>query len=250
MVSEKVLDLENGLQIFKASVDALHPQPINARLMSSDKFKFLVQNIANDKRMETLPLCWWNGSQQRLDIISGHHRIKAASQAGLPFLYVLVIPEPLTDERVKAKQLAHNAIQGEDDPATVKLIFEDILEQAAKLETGISAKDLPRTVADMSSMPASPKTNSPKIVKLVFTPEGFEDFEALIPKLNGADMVGLVSAEQYEIMRKTLRRLGAIENIRPLANVMNRMVEIVKGVVEGSGGAGSGASKQPIGSGE
>src|SRR6266699_1322539 len=47
--------------------------------------------------------------------ISGHHRTRAATAAGLSELFVLVDVTGLSRSQIAAKQLAHNAIEGQDN---------------------------------------------------------------------------------------------------------------------------------------
>src|SRR6266702_1360750 len=77
---QKVLDLGNGLELWKVPPFALREQDVNARSMPKAMFERLAQTIGRDKRLESLPLC--ARTEKGLEIISGHHRTRAATAAG------------------------------------------------------------------------------------------------------------------------------------------------------------------------
>ena len=54
---QKILDLGNGLELWKVPPSALREQDVNARSMPKAMFERLSQTIARDKRLESLPLC-------------------------------------------------------------------------------------------------------------------------------------------------------------------------------------------------
>src|SRR5437762_1667585 len=109
---EKVLDLGNGLELWKVPPSALREQDVNARSMPKAMFERLSQTIGRDKRLESLPLC--AKTERGLELISGHHRTRAATAAGLTEMFTLVDVTGLTRSQIAAKQLAHNAIEGQD----------------------------------------------------------------------------------------------------------------------------------------
>src|SRR5436190_24382328 len=84
---EKVLDLGNGLELWKVHPSALREQDVNARSMPKAMFERLSQTIGRDKRLKSLPLC--ARTEKGLEIISGHHRTRAGNAAGLPDLLTL-----------------------------------------------------------------------------------------------------------------------------------------------------------------
>lgn len=76
---ERILDLGYGLELWKAHPSSLREQDVNARAMPKAMFERLAQTIARDKRLESLPLC--AKTERGLEIISGHHRTRAATAA-------------------------------------------------------------------------------------------------------------------------------------------------------------------------
>src|SRR5881396_701824 len=85
---QRILELGNGLELWKVHPSTLREQDVNARSMPKAMFERLSQTIARDKRLESLPLC--AKSERGLEIISGHHRVRAATAASISEMFVLV----------------------------------------------------------------------------------------------------------------------------------------------------------------
>lgn len=100
----RILELGNGLELWKVHPSSLREQDVNARSMPKAMFERLSQTIGRDKRLESLPLCAW--MEKGLEIISGHHRTRAATAAGLSELFVLMDVTGLTRSQIAAKHLA------------------------------------------------------------------------------------------------------------------------------------------------
>src|SRR5439155_18065937 len=84
----RIFELGNGLELWKVHPSHLREQDVNARSMPRAMFERLSQTIARDKRLESLPLC--AKTEPGLEIISGHHRVRAATAASISELFVLV----------------------------------------------------------------------------------------------------------------------------------------------------------------
>ena len=110
---EVIYDMGSGLVIAKVQIDQVKEQDINARIMKNEMQDQLTANIKKRGQLESLPfLVLVNG---KLEIVSGHHRIKSARAAGLKELIVILDVSGLTRSQIVAKQLAHNAISGFDE---------------------------------------------------------------------------------------------------------------------------------------
>ena len=99
----------------------------NARYLTAQQHQRLVANIRRDGVLTSLPLvarCETN--PQELLIVSGNHRVAAAKDAGLTEVDVIEIEGVLPKVRLVAIQLAHNAIEGQDDKAILKSLYEDL----------------------------------------------------------------------------------------------------------------------------
>lgn len=83
-----IAELEDGMCIAKCSLDSLREQDINARIMDDAKFNQLVANIEKRGTLEQLPYCVL--TDRGVEIVSGHHRTRAARAAGLDHVNVLL----------------------------------------------------------------------------------------------------------------------------------------------------------------
>lgn len=90
--------------------------------MTAQQMEQLVANIRRDGVLTSLPLTY-QPPEGPEEILSGHHRVEAAIQAGLAQIDWLCIVTPLTEARKTAIQLSHNAIVGQDDPATLAQMY-------------------------------------------------------------------------------------------------------------------------------
>ncbi|MFF9478106.1 ParB/Srx family N-terminal domain-containing protein [Streptomyces sp. NPDC014733] len=115
---------------------------VNARYMPYEQFRQLVTNIERDGCLTSAPLVWNDTESARRIVLSGNHRTMAAIEAGLERIGWLEISEPLPRQRQIALQLSHNAISGQDDPATLKELYEELESVEWRQYTGLDDKTL------------------------------------------------------------------------------------------------------------
>jgi len=223
-VAEKLLDLDEGLEIWRVSPFRLKEQERNARVQSSHAFTSLVRNVKTRGALESLPFVCRQGED--FYIVSGHHRVRAAIQAELPTIVVLVDPSPRTRSEIVAKQLAHNAIQGKDDPAVLLQLMAEIDDVEAMIESAVDKAALEKQIKQDISVPDIKVDFDWKTVQLAFLPTQVKDLEALAAVVGDADLVGVVDATVYADFMAVMKRLGKAQNIRSLGAIVYRMVEI------------------------
>lgn len=115
---------------------------VNARFMTHDQFQRLVDNVRRDGALTSSPLLYWPPSRDRPLCLSGNHRTRAAVAAELELIDVLVVSDELTESEQKAMQLAHNAVEGQDDPSTLRALFDSIEGVDERLYTGLDDQSL------------------------------------------------------------------------------------------------------------
>ena len=76
---EVIYDMGSGLVIAKVPLDKVKEQDINARIMKNEMQDQLTANIKKRGQLESLPLLVLVDG--KLEIISGHHRVKSARAA-------------------------------------------------------------------------------------------------------------------------------------------------------------------------
>lgn len=233
-----VLDMGNNLVLCKGSPFELQEQKINARVMTPEAQARLTENIKKDKRLEQLPFAVMREDGSH-DLISGHHRKRSAVAAGLGEIYWLAdTRSDMTASTVAAKQVAHNSIQGEDDPETLKLLAEIIDTVDDKLESFLSP-------ADFDSVDQLEATEAVelgididwKIMVLVFTPAILEKLENIerwcserVPR--DTDLAALCSSDILARVRQVMLNVAKVEDVRSLGSVFARMCEIVENHIE------------------
>ena len=227
---ERLLDLGAGLAIWRVHVDDLHEQPLNAQAMTPAQFTRLKTTIERDGRLESLPFCALTSKDPpRIEIISGHHRTRAARAAELFYVPCLVDETGLAPDPVKAKQLAHNALSGESEAQLVLRIFESISSVDDRLEAFIQPGNsvlppvrLPRLDLDLAY----------RVIKLVFLSHQAGAFDTAIGQIveDGAvdgdeSKLYLVDLELDERWRAACVRMGKEHGARAVTVQVSRLVD-------------------------
>lgn len=230
LTKEKALDMGNGISVWKVSLDLLREQDRNARVMSPDKFDRLTENIRKDMRLESLPLCVVSVNQagnEEFHILSGHHRTRAARAAGLREIYVMVIEGGLSKDQIRAKQLAHNALSGYDDPMLLQELYAEIGDIDAKLESGILAGELD---IDLPALQADDITFDfdYEMIQLLFLPRQKQRFDEVIGLLEKDADAYVADKADFSRLRDVMVDISKRENIRNASAIMARMIDIVE----------------------
>lgn len=204
-----VAELEDGICLARCDLDALREQDINARVMDDAKFNQLVANIEKRGTLEQLPYCVL--TDRGVEIVSGHHRTRAARAAGLDHINVLLDRTELTRSSIAAKQLAHNAIEGTDD--------EDMLESAIDKEYFDAVQEKAR------QMPVPQVDFDWKTVQLTFLDHQVCDLNRLCEKAAKADVELAVPMELFKPFVEALqatKKYGDVKNAGAAVWLMTR----------------------------
>lgn len=234
-MAERLASVGDNLELYKVHVDELREQDVNARVMPPEMFERLTETVRNENRLEQLPFTV--ARDGHFEVISGHHRLRAARSAGLTEVFVLADTRDLPRSKVVAKQLAHNAIGGTDDTQTLKRLFDEISSVEDQLESYIRIDDFD----DVKQLEPSSATEIGldipwRQLSLVFLPDSVERLELLdawakeVPATT--DIAGVVSMEVFDRFRDSVLNLGRVENVRSLGAIMTRMIEITDEWIE------------------
>jgi ParB-like chromosome segregation protein Spo0J len=223
---QKILDLGNGLQLWKVPPSALREQDMNARSMSKAMFERLSLTIARDKRLESLPLC--AKTERGLEIVSGHHRVRAATAAGISELFVLMDVTGLTRSQIAAKQLAHNAIQGQDNDQLLAEIYRQIENAESKLEAFVDANldvDVPKVKIEGLDIDLDFKT-----VLLIFLPRVKERLDCALEYIRSSgqklDGIYIAADTDYAPLEKAVKRIHEEYDVRVVADIIGKMADL------------------------
>lgn len=204
-------------QMVQGDPRALTLLDVNARFLPHEQFRQLVANIRRDGCLTSTPLVWNDSESGRLVVLSGNHRTLAAIEAGLTQIWWMQIDEPLPRQRQIALQLSHNAIAGQDDPATLKELYDELESVEWRQYTGLDDKALELLQkVDVSSLGEANLDFAS--VQLMFLPDELERAEAAFDAARStasADQRWVAGLEQYEPV------LDALETSRAAYKIGN-----------------------------
>ena len=220
-----IYDMGSGLVIAKAQIDKVKEQDINARIMKNEMQDQLTANIMKRGQLESLPFFVLNNG--KLEIISGHHRVKSARAAGLKEIIAIIDVSGLTRSQIAAKQLAHNAISGFDDDSTLREIVKMITDVDDMIESFVG-KDIMEEPLEQYDKMLSPAVQFDfKNVTFSFLPHQVQDMDALIKNLeiSAPEIIGVASYEQCKSFVETLSRYQKFTDIRNIGAAIHSMIQ-------------------------
>jgi hypothetical protein len=225
------LDLGNGLAVVSVDPSSaqLREQDKNAQFMPPEEFNQLVANIKRRGALESVPYC--AVTDNGWEIISGHHRVRAAAAAGLKEIVVLLDSSGLPRSLIHAKQLAHNALTGKSDVDIVREIIalidnvDDLIESFVGVQedskvAGLEASLYPSVSFEWQS------------VAFTFLPPQFDDFQRLIKTLGPTDLLGVSSSEQFDKFSAAVRGFSRIKNVVSIGTTIALLTKIALEQIE------------------
>lgn len=206
----------------------------NARFFKRETFRQLRDNIAADKRLASVPLCY-RYPDGKLEVLSGNHRVQASIEAGISHILVLVITEELDKSRRIAIQLSHNALVGEDDQSILANLWAQIDSVQDKLYSGLDSEAL-KELGDVELVNFSTPQVPAHMVTFMFTDGEKEQLSEILDMLTDAakksSAVYICSGMQYEEFTKIIADVKHAEKIRDSSLAMTRLMEIVSDWLE------------------
>lgn len=221
----------------QASIRAVNPKNLtllkeNARFMTHEQFHRLVENIKRDGCLTSTPLVWEEQSSDgvktgNLIVLSGNHRTKAAIAVGLVSINVMILEQFLDEEKRIAIQLAHNAITGQDDPATLKNLYEK-LNIELRSYSGIDDKMLD-LLAQVKPVSIGEANLTFQTICLIFLPDEIEEakksFESA-KKIMKADQYWISKFSTYDDWLDSLELAGSSYNVKNVATCLKIILNI------------------------
>lgn len=183
------------LQVEARTVDPRRLKGVdrNARYMRHETFARLVANMRSDGQITSTPLValyvwdtaageWFFNVDTDPDhdgiLPSGNHRTRAAIEAELETIPVLCITNPISREHFRALQLSHNAIDGEDDPATLQALYDEIETVEYRMFSGLDDDTLALFAELETGSGLSEASLNYQVVSLAFFPDELEELRA------------------------------------------------------------------------
>ena len=202
----------------------------NARYMKHEEFNRLVENVRRDGKLTSTPfLC--KDDDGRWLCLSGNHRTRAAIEVGLDTITCLATDDHLSKEQQIAIQLSHNAIAGQDDPATLKALYEQILDTSLKQYSGLDDKTLD-LLGKFSSISISEANLTFQTLSMVFLPDELTAARKVIDEAKGmaksAHDVWLARMQDYEDWLDAQETVSAAYNVKNVATAVEIILKIFK----------------------
>ena len=226
---ELIYKVSNDLIIAKVDVLSLKEQSLNARMMNNDMFKQLESNIKKRGALESLPFCALD-SEGKIEIISGHHRVRACREAGIKEIPVILDISGLTKSQIVAKQLAHNSLSGKDDEGILLELYNMMDNIDDKLESFIDVNEINNDRDSLSSINLDDKVDF-KSIHFLFTDKEIKDIDKLMERLEteSSDGVYVCRKEDFETLVNAIEKTKKIEGVR---NTSLAMVILCKKLLE------------------
>jgi hypothetical protein len=228
-VSEKAdqIEVAPGLWFERHALDDLREQDVNAHVVAPRIFERLVENIAERGAMESVPYCAQIGGEGPIEIVSGHHRVRAARAAGLGEAWVLVDRAPMTRSKLTAKQLAHNFLVGSDDEDIVRQLIAGLDDPEDLLHTGAPQDLLPAPEADAVDLFLPHADFEWKHVGFAVLPHQLEAMDELCKRLQGPhDLLLLIAREQFNQFLQAASAYARLRDIRSGGTVVSVLCEL------------------------
>lgn len=227
----RVSVLENGLEVWKLNITTIKEQDINAQVMDDRKMKILTSNIKERGALESLPYIYKDGDTFR--IISGHHRVRAANDAGMKTIFALVETNQLTQSQITSKQIAHNELVGEADREILAQLIKQMNDVDDIIASGLPDELLNTVMAESQTINIPQLTFDWRIINLTFLPNQVENFDTLVRMIDSkAEEVGIVDRSLYENFCNALSKVGKLKKVTSMSTVVAMLTDIALKEIE------------------
>lgn len=215
----------------------------NAHFMRHETFQRLVANIKHDGAMTSVPFCaiynyfspddeiprHEDTGEPIYEVLSGNHRIKAAVAAGLETVYVMATDDPLSKEKRVAIQLSHNAIFGEDDPAVLRQLYEEVSDVNLRVYSGLDDKTL-ELLKEVNVSSLSEANLDFQIITFAFLPHEIDAVKEVwddVKLLFQGDELWLARWAEYDKFLDSLEDAASSYGVSNAATTLMVLLEIV-----------------------
>lgn len=220
---EVIAEIGQGLVIAWVETDLIREQDKNAQVMESEAFRQLTENISKRGALESLPFC---ALTDKVEMVSGHHRLRAAKEAKLKRIPVILDISGLTRSQIAAKQLAHNAINGFSDKNIIKEIVKMITDVDDMIESFIGNDVIKQANQELEKYISPILDFDYKQIQFMFLPHQVAELEKLVSRLKDKkDYIGVAHIDQYEQLLETLKKYQSFSNVKNIGAAIYSMIE-------------------------
>jgi len=218
-----------GLNVYTITINPREIKQLeqNARYMKHEEFTRLVENVRKDGKLTSAPFLCKEGDTYLC--LSGNHRTRAAIEAGLKEIVCLATDDPLSEEQKIAIQLSHNAITGQDDPATLKALYEKILDTTLKKYSGLDDKTL-ELLDKFNAFSISEANLKFQTLTMVFLPDELSTAKEIIAKAieqsKTADEIWLARMSAYDKWLDDQEIVSSAYNVKNVATAVDIVLKV------------------------
>ncbi|WP_225846911.1 ParB/Srx family N-terminal domain-containing protein [Streptomyces sp. HPF1205] len=228
-----VMQIGDDLFIRWVDVTSLREQDINAQVMQPRHFERLTGNIRRRGMVESLPYCHQPGGTGPIEVISGHHRSRAARAAGLQRIPAIIDTRTMRRSEVIAKQIAHNELHGNPDKDVLAQLVAMIDNVDDLIATGLDETQLPTVEPDDTKLAIPHGEFDWRAATLMFLPHQMDDFKAAVTAIaNGTDLVGVAPVEQFEEFASAVYAFGRCKDVRNFTTMIALLTDLARREVE------------------
>lgn len=212
--------------VTKMKLADLEKQETNARFMSNTMFSNLVANLRRDGALTSVPLV--RPTETGFKILSGHHRVAAAIEAGIEESEVMVLDEEITRDQEIALVLSHNSLSGEDDPSTLLRLYEEMEDIEWQDYSGLDDATL-EMLEDVTTEPLGEANLDYRTITLVFLPHELERAETAledVKKTSATENLWAASIQQADDVLHALESVALAHGIQNTAVAMLGMISV------------------------
>lgn len=201
---------------------------VNARYMTKTQYAQLVDNIRTDGALTSVPLVWSDIANGRKVVLSGNHRVKASIDAGLSEIGWLEIDEPLDRQRQIALQLSHNAIVGQDDPAVLKQLFDELENVEWREFAGLDDKTLDM-LAHVEIEPMSEGKLDYRQLNIMMLPTELDRAVKVVEQIRSiteADQYWAARLDQFDRLLDALETARLADDVKATAVALDVILDV------------------------
>jgi hypothetical protein len=197
----------------------------NARYMTNETFRNLVDNVKADGNLSSIPFCVIEDGAFK--VLSGNHRVMAAKEAGIETILILYTDEQMTRDKEIATQLSHNSIAGQDDPVILKALYDEINDVSLKYYAGLDDK-LVESLEGIKLDALSEVHLDFRNLTISFLPEEEERlttaFQRALAEAQGHPMIGRL--QEFDRLVKAISEAQAAKNVSNVATALMVVLDI------------------------
>lgn len=203
----------------------------NARFFKKEIFKQLVENIRSDERLSSVPLC--QDTAEGCEVLSGNHRVKGSVQAGIPWILVMVLLEPLESGRQIAVQLSHNALVGQDDAGILAALWAKVDDVRDRLYAGLSS-DTMQELEKVKLVQFTTPSIATRVLSFAFVAEEADLVDRIVAELSAykGNSMYVAPMERFESFFATLQQVKARDNVKNSSLAMLHLVRLAQKSME------------------